>query len=48
MSLAVQIHEVDAHLPIEAMGQYSLTNLRALIGRVKKESEKRADSQSSP
>jgi hypothetical protein len=43
MSLEVQIHEVDAHLQIKAMGQYSLTNLRALIGRVREESEKRAE-----
>jgi hypothetical protein len=42
MSLEVQIHEVDTHLSIKAAGQYSLTNLRALIDRVREESENRA------
>lgn len=42
MSLDVQIHEVDTHLSIKATGQYSLTNLRALIDRVKEESEYRS------
>ncbi len=43
MSLEVEIHEVDAHLSIKAVGQYSLANLRDLFDRVKEESEKRAE-----
>src|SRR5271165_5343697 len=41
MSLEVQIHEVGTHLSIEAVGQYSLTNLYDLFDRVNEESEKR-------
>lgn len=42
MSLEVQIHEVDTHLSIIAVGQYSLANLVDLFDIVKKESEDRA------
>jgi|SRR5271157_1122567 len=43
MSLEIQIHEVDTHLSIKAVGQYSLANLHDLFDRVKKESENRAN-----
>jgi hypothetical protein len=42
MCLEVQINEMDHQLLMVAVGQYSLTNLRALIDRVREESEKRA------
>jgi len=42
MSLEVQIHEVNAHLSIKAVGQYSLINLHDLFSKVKKESENRS------
>ncbi|HMD83516.1 MAG TPA: hypothetical protein VKO18_02305 [Terriglobia bacterium] len=43
MSLEVQIQEVNAHLSIKAVGQYSLANLHDLFTRLKDESENRAD-----
>ena len=43
MSLELQIHELDTHLSIKAVGRYSLANLSALFDRVKDESEKRAN-----
>jgi hypothetical protein len=43
MSLEVQIHEVDAHLSMKAVGQYSLANLQDLFDRVKEASKKRAN-----
>jgi len=42
MSLEVQIHALDTHLSIKAVGQYSLASLYGLFDRVKEESEKRA------
>ena len=41
--MEVQISQVDHHLSIKAVGQYSLTDLRALIDRVSEESQKRAE-----
>lgn len=42
VSLDVQISEVDTHLSIKAVGQYSLPDLFDLFDRVKEETEKRA------
>jgi hypothetical protein len=42
MGLDIMIQEVDTHLSIKAVGQYSLANLYDLFARVKGESEKRA------
>ncbi len=42
MSLEVQVHDVDSHLSIKAVGQYSLEDLYALFDTVKEESKKRA------
>lgn len=39
--MEVQIHKVDTHLSIKAMGEYSLANLYDLFDRVKEETEKR-------
>jgi hypothetical protein len=41
MSLEVQIHEVETHFSIKAVGQYSLANLYDLFDRVKEETERR-------
>ena len=41
MSLELQIREVDTHLSIRAVGQYSLASLEAVFDRAKEESEKR-------
>lgn len=41
--MELQILEVDTHLSIKAVGQYSLADLYDLFVRVKEESEKRGD-----
>jgi hypothetical protein len=41
--LEVQISQVKHQLIIKAVGQYSLTGLRALIDRVKEEGDKRGE-----
>jgi hypothetical protein len=42
MHLELQIHEVDQHVAIKAVGPYSLANLRDFFNRVQEESEHRA------
>jgi hypothetical protein len=43
MGLEVMMHEMDTHLSIKAVGQYSLANLSSLFDKVKDESEKCAN-----
>ena len=39
--MEVQIHKVDTHLSIKAVGEYSLANLYDLFDKAKEETEKR-------
>jgi hypothetical protein len=39
MSLEVQIHEMDSHLLIKAVGEYTMVNFCSLFDRVSEESE---------